>query len=120
MRFGTLQSRGMHSAILPAEWEPAPCLRSPVRAVRNNPRAHCGESGPGRAAAQLSEQLRVILVAQPLRLYPTLRHSAEVRPRLVRLPSAGVSDRWVGDSTSGTFRTPRPKISSPKCSAASV
>jgi len=55
-----------------------PLSVQPDLAVRNNPRAHIGETGPGRAGRSLSEQLRVIFVAQPLRLHPTLRRSVEV------------------------------------------
>jgi len=86
MRFRTVQSGGMHSAILPAEWEPAPCLCSPIHAVRNNPRAHFGESGPGRAGRSLSEQSRVIFVAQPSGYTQRSGTLPKFRPRLVRLP----------------------------------
>ena len=51
----------MHSAILAAEWEPAPCLRSSRAAVCNNPRALSTGVVQGARTAHLSEQSRVIL-----------------------------------------------------------
>ena len=72
-----LQSRGMHSAILPAEWEPAPCLCSRFLLFGTIRERISAKRPRARGPLVVRTIARHLCSAAP-RLYLTLRHSVEV------------------------------------------